>query len=211
MKSSMFSHNHMLLLTDESDVCTSQDFSYSIGQSVSGFVYKVDKDWAWLAVTRDIRAQLYILDSACDPSELQGFQNRFHIGKFVSGYILSATKEKRLLRLRLQPLAAGLLASGVSMSDDVESVASHICKGAVVGGRIYKILPGVGGLIVQIDPHLSGKVHYTELADSWISDPLSVYHEGQFVKCEVLDIGRSGTGSIHVDLSLRSSLVGKNE
>ncbi|XP_024994056.1 rRNA biogenesis protein RRP5 isoform X2 [Cynara cardunculus var. scolymus] len=204
------------VLADQADVHTAVEFSYSIGQSVTGFVYKVDKDWAWLAVTRDVRAQLYILDSACNPSELHDFQNRFHIGKPISGYILSTSKEKRLLRLLLHPVAGGLLSNGASMTDDLvslssETVTSHICEGAVVGGRISKILPGVGGLIVQIDPHLSGKVHYTELADSWISNPLSSYHEGQFVKCKVLDIGHSGTGTVHVDLSLRSSLVGIDE
>ncbi|KAJ0726657.1 putative nucleic acid-binding, RNA-binding domain, S1 [Helianthus annuus] len=69
---------------------------------------------------------------------------------------------------------------------------------------ISKILPSVSGLIVQIDPRLSGKVPFTELTDSWISNPLSGYHEGKFVKCKVLNIGRSGRGAVHVDLSLRS-------
>ncbi|KAI3794742.1 hypothetical protein L1987_37379 [Smallanthus sonchifolius] len=196
-----------VLLADQSDVCASQVFSYSVGQNVTGFVYKVDKDWVWLAVTRDIRAQLYILDSANDPSELLDFQNRFHIGKRVSGYILSTKKDKRLLRVLLHPLGGGLLADGASMTDDSETVASHIFESAVVGGRISRILPGVSGLIVQIDAHLSGKVHFTELTDSWVSNPLTGYHEGQFVKCKVIDIRRSATGTFHVDLSLRSSLV----
>nr|GEV70820.1 hypothetical protein [Tanacetum cinerariifolium] len=75
-----------------------------------------------------------------------------------------------------------LLAGRASVTKDGEIVASHICDGAVVGGRISSVLPGVGGLIVQLDPHLLGKVHYTELVDSWISHPLFGYHEGQFVK-----------------------------
>lgn len=191
-------------------MCTSQDFNYSAGQSVTGFVYKVDKDWVWLAITRDIRAQLYILDSARDPSDLQDFQNRFHVGKPISSYILSTNKDKRLLRVSLHPLAGGLLANKDSMTLNSETVISHIYEGAVVGGRISKILPGVSGLIVQIDPHLSGKVHFTELADSWISNPLCGYREGQFVNCKVLDISRSLTGTVHVDLSLRSSVIGMN-
>nr|GEY49170.1 rRNA biogenesis protein RRP5 [Tanacetum cinerariifolium] len=190
------------VLADQTHAFTPQDFNYSIRQSVTGFVYKVDKDWAWITITRDVRAQLYILDTACDPSELQEFQNRFHVGKRVSGYILNTNREKKLLRMLLYPLAGR-----ASVTKDGETVASHICDGAVVGGRISRVLPGVGGLIVQLDPHLSGKVHYTELVDSWISNPLSGYHEGQFVKCKVLDVSRSGTGTVHVDLSLRSSLV----
>ncbi|KAJ0705044.1 putative suppressor of forked, tetratricopeptide-like helical domain superfamily [Helianthus annuus] len=185
------------VLADKSVACASQDFSYSVGQNVTGFVYKVDKDWAWITITRDIRAQLYILDSASDPVELQDFQNRYPIGKRVSGYILTTYKDKRLLRVILHPLGG--------LTDDSETVTSHVSEGAIIGGRISKILPGVSGLIVQIDPRLSGKVHFTELTDSWISNPLSGYHEGQFVKCKVLGIGRSGTGSVHVDLSLRSS------
>ncbi|KAL9999138.1 putative suppressor of forked, tetratricopeptide-like helical domain superfamily [Helianthus debilis subsp. tardiflorus] len=185
------------VFADKSVACASQDFSYSVGQNVTGFVYKVDKDWVWITITRDIRAQLYILDSASDPVELQDFQNRYPIGKRVSGYILTTYKDKRLLRVILHPLGG--------LTDDSETVTSHVSEGAIIGGRISKILPGVSGLIVQIDPRLSGKVHFTELTDSWISNPLSGYHEGQFVKCKVLGIGRSGTGSIHVDLSLRSS------
>ncbi|KAI3518805.1 hypothetical protein L1887_07619 [Cichorium endivia] len=182
------------VLTDQSYVPTSQDLTFSNGQTVSGYVYKVDKDWVWVAVTRDIRAQLYILDSSSDPSNLQDFKNRFQVGKRVSGYILNTNKEKRLLRVLLNPLASN------------ETVTSHICKGAVIGGRISKILPGVSGLIVQIDPHLSGKVHFTEIEDSWVPNPLSNYQEGQFVKCKVLDISHSGTGTVHVDLSLRSNV-----
>ncbi|KAL8246480.1 hypothetical protein R6Q59_007696 [Mikania micrantha] len=198
------------VLADESDVYAPQEFSYSAGRNVTGFVYKVDKDWVWLAVTRDIRAQLYILDSSSDPSELQDFRNRFHIGKHLSCYILSTCKDKRLLRVLLHPLGGELLGNGASTKDDGETVTCHISEGAIVGGRISKILPGVSGLIVQLDPHLSGKVHFTELTDSWLSNPLSGYHEGQFVKCKVLDIARSGMGTVHVDLSLRSSLVGMN-
>ncbi|PWA39554.1 RNA binding protein [Artemisia annua] len=190
------------VLADQTNVFTLQDFNYSIRQSVTGFVYKVDKDCAWITITRDVRAQLYILDTACDPSELQEFQNRFHVGKRVSGYILNTNKEKKLLRMLLHPLAGR-----ASVTKDGETVAPHISDGAVVGGRISRVLQGVGGLIVQLDPHLAGKVHYTELVDSWISNPLSGYHEGQFVKCKVLDVSRSGTGTVHVDLSLRSSLV----
>nr|KAJ0206107.1 hypothetical protein LSAT_V11C500277060 [Lactuca sativa] len=74
----------------------------------------------------------------------------------------------------------------------------------VIGGRVSKILPSFSGLIVQIDPHLSGKVHFTEFQDPWVPNPLSGYHEGQFVKCKVVEIGHSGTGAVHVDLFLCS-------
>ncbi|XP_059646446.1 rRNA biogenesis protein RRP5 [Cornus florida] len=195
-----------------------EDFNYSIGQCVSGFVYKVDKEWVWLTVSRNVKAQLYLLDSACEPTELQELQKRFNVGKAISGYILSTNKKKKLLRLVLHPLSVspdGTVDDESFKMDDLscpsnENVTSHIHKGDILGGRISKILPGVGGLLVQIDPHLYGKVHFMELTDVWMSDPLSGYHEGQFVKCKVLEISRSVKGTVHIDLSLRSSLCGNN-
>ncbi|KAJ8544824.1 hypothetical protein K7X08_017407 [Anisodus acutangulus] len=185
-------------------------FSYSTGQLVSGFVYKVDNEWAWLTISRDVKAQLYILDSSNEPSELDEFQKRFSVGRAFSGYVLSCNKEKKLVRLISHPLLVDPerpVCQGDGPTDhSSESMAFHIREGGVLGGRISKILPGVGGLLVQIDPHLYGKVHFTELTDPGVADPLSGYHEGQFVKCKVLEIAHTGKGTVHIDLSLRSIL-----
>ncbi|KAG5552270.1 hypothetical protein RHGRI_010375 [Rhododendron griersonianum] len=196
------------------DKLTTEDFSYSIGQRISGFVYKVDKEWAWLTISRHVKVQLYLLDSACEPTEIQEFQKRYNVGKAISGYVLNANKEKKMLRLVLHPFCAAadrkLGHENINM-DDANSPSNailHIHEGDVVGGRISKVFPGVGGMLIQIDPRLYGKVHFTELTDSWDSNPLSGYHEGQFVKCKVLEISHSGKGTLHVELSLRSSLDG---
>ncbi|CAN6577203.1 unnamed protein product [Malus baccata var. baccata] len=194
-----------------------EDLDFSTGQCVSGYVYKVDGEWVWLTISRSVRAQLFILDSACEPSELKEFQKRFHLGNAVSGYVLSVNREKKLLRLVLHPfspISDKTVDHGVPKMDDShinimnENVTAHIREGRVIGGRIIKKLPGVSGMTVQIGPHLYGRVHYTELYDSWESDPLSGYHEGQFVKCKVLELIRSVKGTFHIDLSLRASLVG---
>lgn len=196
--------------SDAGDTFITEDFNYLTGQSITGFVYKVDKEWVWLSISRDVRAQLHLLDSACEPTELQEFQKRFYVGKALPGYILSTNKVKKILRLVLHPLAAVLDRAHGDDSSSLsnEIITSHICEGQAVGGRISKILPGIGGLLVQIDPHLYGKVHYTELTDGWISDPLFGYHEGQLVKCKVLEISRSVKGTAHIDLTLRASSVG---
>ncbi|KAG6700889.1 hypothetical protein I3842_08G135300 [Carya illinoinensis] len=188
------------------------DVDFSTEQCITGYVYKVDSEWVWLTISRDVRAQLFILDSASDPSELEGFQKRFHVGKGVSGRILSINKEKRLLRLVLRPsfaVANGNVAGvDLKMDDHLKDVTSHVHEGDIVGGRISKILAGVGGLLVQIGPYLYGRVHFMELRDSWVPNPLSGYYEGQFVRCKVLEVSRSVKGTIQVDLSLRSSLDG---
>ncbi|CAL5418100.1 unnamed protein product [Camellia sinensis] len=193
-----------------------EDFSYSIGQHVTGFVYKLDSEWIWLTMSRHVKAQLYVLDSSCEPTELQEFQKRYTVGKAISGYILSANKEKKLLRFVLRLIYSApdrTLGCETTKIDDTSNhlngnVAYHIHEGDVVGGRISKILPGVGGMLIKIDPHRYGKVHFIELTDLWVSDPLSGYHEGQFVKCKVLEISHSVKGTFQVDLSLRTTSDG---
>ncbi|OVA06347.1 Ribosomal protein S1 [Macleaya cordata] len=186
------------LMTEESD--------FSIGKRVTGYVVKVDNEWVWLTVSRNVKAKLFLLDSSCEPSELHDCQKRFPVGKAVTGHILSINKEKNLLRMILRPLS--FVSKGTLESDSLENFSEHIHEGDVLAGRITKILPGVGGLLVQIGPHLYGKVHFTELTDSWVPDPLLGYQEGQFVKYKVLEINRSIKGTMHFDLSLRATLEG---
>ncbi|KAK9266592.1 hypothetical protein L1049_021657 [Liquidambar formosana] len=209
-----------MMLADSSEIgdkLMTEDFNFTTGQCVTGYVYKLDNEWVWLTISRQMKAQLFLLDSASEPSELQEFQKRFTVGKAVSGHVLSLNKQKKQLRLVLRPLLTisnGTFDGQVSKIDDPcskvsnENVIAHIHEGDVVGGRISKILPGVGGLLVQIGPHHFGKVDFTELTDSWVSEPLSGYCEGQFVKCKVLEISHSIKGTVQVDLSLRSSLEG---
>ncbi|KAE8649759.1 rRNA biogenesis protein RRP5 [Cucumis sativus] len=190
-----------------------EDLGFSIGQRVTAYVSNVNGDWAWLAVTRRVSAQLFILDSSSEPSELQEFSKHFYVGKAVSGYISNIIGEKKILRLVLHHLSA--ISSGKSdeenskisnlPTDVCKKVICHLNEGDIVGGRISKILPGVGGLLVQIGPHLFGRVHYTELTDCLVPDPLSGYKEGQFVKCKVIEITHAVKGTTHIDLSLRSS------
>ncbi|WCJ34083.1 rRNA biogenesis protein RRP5 [Euphorbia peplus] len=193
---------------ESGDKLVSENHEFSLGQPVSGYVYKVDSDWAWITVSRNVKAQLFILDSANQPTELQEFQKRFYVGKAVNGNALSYSKDKKMLRLVLHPFCDKQIDGKPLETVPRDLASSHIHDGDVVGGRISKILPGVGGLVVQIGPHLHGRVHFTELQDSWVSDPLSCYREGQFVQCKVLEISTSVQGTIHVDLSLRSSLDG---
>ncbi|KAI7736982.1 hypothetical protein M8C21_005395 [Ambrosia artemisiifolia] len=188
--------------------------SYDVGSSVQAEA-KIKPLELKLKFGSGLHGRIHITEASDGNISEKPFSN-YKIGQTLTAKIVSKSKAENSSNLRwelsIRPsvLAGGLLANGASMTDDSEILTSHICEGAIVGGRISKILPGVSGLIVQIDPRLSGKVHFTELTDSWISNPLSGYHEGQFVKCKVLDIGRSGTGAVHVDLSLRSSLVELN-
>ncbi|KAJ0982713.1 hypothetical protein J5N97_010968 [Dioscorea zingiberensis] len=191
-----------------------EDLEYSVGDNVRGYVIKVDSEWAWITVSRCMMARLFILDSSCEPTELEDFQKRYSVGQVVEARILSVNKEKKLLQLSLHQFASDQVFKHPSCKDGEENKLSDvngtqcIFQGDLVGGRIKKVLPAIGGLLVQIGPHLHGRVHYTELVDMWVPHPLSGYQEGQFVKCKVLEVSRSSEGTMHVDLSLRASLLG---
>ncbi|KAJ7975951.1 rRNA biogenesis protein rrp5 [Quillaja saponaria] len=196
------------------DELMTEKLEFSTGQCVTGYVYKVESEWVWLTISRNVRAQLYVLDSACEPSELKDFQKRFYVGKPVSGYVLSINRQRKLLRVIFRPFSALSCGNGdnsiVKLDDHENSIVNdnssdYIHEGDIVGGRISKVFPGVSGLLVQIGPHMYGRINYTDLTDSWVPDPLSGYHEGQFVKCKVLEVSRTVSGNVHVDLSLQSS------
>ncbi|XP_020233818.1 rRNA biogenesis protein RRP5 [Cajanus cajan] len=199
------------MVTGSSDIGDDvpENLEFKVGQCLAGYVYKVEREWVWLTISRNVRAQLYILDSAIEPNELEDFQNRYRVGQLVSGHVLSMNNEKKLLRLVPRPFSSLPCRTSEEPQINVvdKDLAAYVHEGDILGGRISKILPGVGGLLVQVGPHTYGKVHFTELADTLVPDPLSEYQEGQFVKCVVLEISHTVKGTIHVDLSLRSSNV----
>jgi rRNA biogenesis protein RRP5 len=199
------------------DTQESEQLEFAAGQCVIGYVYKVDKEWVWLAVSRNVTARIFILDTSCKAHELEEFERRFPIGKAVSGYVLTYNKEKKTLRLVQRPLLfihKSIANGGGSKTDKPDSSIPgdddtlFIHEGDILGGRISKILPGVGGLRVQLGPYVFGRVHFTEINDSWVPDPLDGFREGQFVKCKVLEISSSSKGTWQIELSLRTSLDG---
>ncbi|RIA05786.1 hypothetical protein BRARA_K00989, partial [Brassica rapa] len=194
-----------------------EQLEFVTGERVRGYVYKVDKEWVWLTISRNVTACVFILDTGCDAQELEEFERRFPIGKAVSGYVLTYDKEKKTARLVQRPLLdiqKSIANGGGCKTDNLDNsipgvdATLFIHEGDILGGRISKILPGVGGLRVQIGPYVFGRVHFTEINDSWVSNPLDGLQEGQFVKCKVLEISNSSKGTLQIELSLRTSLDG---
>ncbi|KAL0900332.1 hypothetical protein Bca101_084293 [Brassica carinata] len=195
---------------ESKDIQVREQLEFVTGERVTGYVYKVDKEWVWLAISRSVTARIFILDTACEALELEEFESRFPIGKAVSGYVLTYNKEKKTVRLVQRPLLdiQKSIANGGDSSIPGDDATLFIHEGDILGGRISKILPGVSGLRVQIGPYVFGRVHFTEINDSWVSNPLDGFHEGQFVKCKVLEISNSYKGTLQIELSLRTSLDG---
>lgn len=187
------------------------------GQVLTAYVQEVTEEWAWLLVAPHLRGRLFVLDSSTNPKQLANFQDRFKVGTAVSCRVKSLDQEKGVLDLTLKSTAANTkkaefevpqiddqdVSTGVASTKGVE-----IEKGDILGGRVARVNPGVGGLSVQIAPSLFGRVHVTHLSDFWQDDPATGFKEGQFVTCVVLEVGKSLSGRPQVDLTLRPSLGG---
>lgn len=187
------------------------------GQVLTAYVQEVTEEWAWLLVAPHLRGRLFVLDSSTNPKELAKFQDRFKVGTAVSCRVKSIDLEKGALDLTLKSTAANTkkaefevpqidnqhLLTGVASAIGVE-----IEKGDILGGRVARVNPGVGGLSVQIAPSLFGRVHVTHLSDYWQDYPATGFKEGQFVTCVVLEVGKSLSGRPQVDLTLRPTLGG---
>ncbi|BBM98348.1 rRNA biogenesis protein RRP5 [Marchantia polymorpha subsp. ruderalis] len=174
----------------------------TVGQIVTAYVHKIEDDKAWLLVGPHLRGRLFILDYSTEPSELREFHARLKVGYAHRCWVLGKDLEKGTLDLSFREVSAtGEVLSGKVTQSTVE-------KGNVLGGRVTKVYPGIGGLLVQIGSGTYGKVHVTHLSDVWLDNPAKKFQEGQFVKCVVLEVSTEADGKLRIALSLRASLGG---
>ncbi|MCO5551934.1 hypothetical protein L7F22_005441 [Adiantum nelumboides] len=172
--------------------------SLQVGQVVTAYIREVQDDWAWLLISPSIMGRLFVLDSSTDPIQLGRFKARYKTGQAVRCRIEKIDRESGKLDFSLRDLDPAL---------EYQEVC-EVKINDVLGGRVSKVLPGVGGLGVQIGSHIFGRVHISQLHDIWKDNPALDFKVGQFVKCIVLDVSKSEDGGTNqVDLSLRQSLI----
>lgn len=168
-------------------------------------------------VAPHVRGRLFILDSSTDPTELQSFKERFTIGTAVHCCVKAIDHSKGTLDFTLVATDNNFNKAEIEVpqiegqdpsSEDNDGKRGEIKEGEIMGGRISRLYPGVGGLSVQIAPSLFGRVHVTHMSDTWRDNPVTHFREGQFVRCVVLEVKKSVVGKPQIDLSLRSSLGG---
>ena len=169
--------------------------SLQVGQIVISYVKEVHDEWAWLLLSPNIMGRLFVLDSSNEPVELAHFKERYQIGQPVKCRVMKIDCETGKLDLSVRALNTTTNLADIKVND-------------ILGGRVSKILPGIGGLSVQLGAHLFGRVHVTDLLDIWKDYPTNDFQEGQFVKCVVIDVNKNVTGNMQIDNSLRDSLTG---
>lgn len=74
------------------------------------------------------------------------------------------------------------------------SHATHFEPGDIVGGRVWRVLPGLRGCVIQLANHQFARLAVTELSDVFTDHPMKGFEEGQFVRCTVIRVGGRSLG-----------------
>jgi len=62
--------------------------------------------------------------------------------------------------------------------------------GKIYEGKVASIMPY--GAFVDLTPSISGLLHVSEMADSFVKDPKKFVNEGEIIKVKIIDIDRAG-------------------
>ncbi|GAB2216872.1 hypothetical protein Droror1_Dr00000019 [Drosera rotundifolia] len=168
---------------------STKELNYAVGQRVSGYVFKVDNDWVWLAVSLHVNAQLFVLDSSSELDELQEFSRRFKLGDILSGYILNINADKRLLRLVMHKFPT--TTNGVASEDHKNSAL--VAMFMAVSSK---------GCFIMLARNIDAKVLLGNFSDGFVKDPVKEFPVGKLVEGKVLSVDPS---SKRVEVTLKTS------
>lgn len=163
--------------------------SLRVGERLTCYVQRVDRNGLWVYVAPSMRGFVYRLETGVDPTAIADLAAHYKLYDAIQCRVLSveATGSRLDLTRRDLPIVPpGKLLFPV---------------GSLVAGCIVKKMPGTG-LLLRIARNTMGRVWITDLADSFIDDPLSAYHEGDVVRAVVVASDDAGE---RIDLSMRAS------
>lgn len=194
-KSDLSAANGSLALSlEDSDACRHAQFEkLEQNDIVLGFIQTVMNDAVWIYLSPSLMGRAYILECSTSLSALQNIKEHFVAGQAVKCRVISKDQEKKSLDLSL------LLAD-----EDYGKIET----GKLVVGRVSKVSPE-SGLLVQLPSRLMGRVHLTNISDTYVKDPTAGFVKGQLVQCYVVHSCIDEAKNQHqIDLSLRESRVG---
>jgi len=157
------------------------------GKDSSGYVQQVGGDCLWVALSPSLRGRMFVLEGSKDEDEAKKWTARFQVGQHIPK-----------CRVMFRDLARRTLDLSLRAWTEFKS-------GLILPGRVAKVLPGAGGLNVQLGARSFGRVHITDVCDRWVDGVLKGFKEGQLLSCAVI---QSDKDQRRIDLSLRASRGG---
>eukprot|EP00899_Mesostigma_viride_P026493 jgi/Mesvir1/7028/Mv09156-RA.1 len=213
--------------------------SLEVGQVVVAYITKLVESWLWVSLSQHVKGRLHLVEATDDLSKVVKASHYFQPGTPLLARITAKDEAKGHVDLSARgvdprelsaPTQGGAPAAKKqkkkAQAAAVEGGAAKLVPGTILLGQVGKVKPG-SGLIVRVSGHQLGHVSVTEIADSWLDNPLAAFHEGSFVRCavitEVLPAGSDALAGQHsagmaggdgggahprLELSLRESLGG---
>lgn len=168
------------------------------GHVVTAYVNKIDANGLWVNVSPNVRGRVEILQVSDNLDVVKNLDKHFLIGQAVQCVVISKDLDKHNLDLSIKGAVAG--GSSKGFITDFDSVK----EGMVVIGRVIKVQLNLG-VILQLSDSVNGRVHLTDLVDTYVDEPTKLFTNGQIIQCCIVGVDAQ---SKQVDLSLRTSRIG---
>ncbi|KAJ3219810.1 Protein RRP5, partial [Clydaea vesicula] len=160
----------------------------NIGDEISGFVQRVEKDAVWCQISPNLQGRCFILECSEKIKILENLANNFKEGQSIRCTVIAKDNVK----------------NSVDLTFKDESMRSL---------QVEKIVPGIisdikkeSGLTVQLGARSYGRVHLTDIRDKFTDNPTKGFIKGELVNCFILN-----KTDDKIDLSLRPSRLVRNK
>ncbi|KAG0172965.1 rRNA biogenesis protein rrp5 [Apophysomyces sp. BC1034] len=161
-----------------------------VGQQYLGFVTEVGKSQLRVSVGAHANGVIKKQHISSNVDVANEFQKHFTAGEALKVAVLAVDVEKGILDF------VHLDEANVPCIYDIQSVS----EGQVLNACVNKV--DKKDLFVQVGSNVPGRIHLTDLFDSYIENPTEKFERGQVVRCMVVGVDNNKN---RVDLSMRAS------
>ncbi|KAI8090037.1 uncharacterized protein BX664DRAFT_281445 [Halteromyces radiatus] len=178
----------------------SQTKRIQIGDQLLGFISDIKADHLVVAVDMHTNGMIRKQHISSDVAIANHPGKHYVVGQAVKVSVLSVNLKKKKLDLVMVDDNSGNVPTAVT---DIQSLQ----VGQVLNGLVQKA-DAKGGLFVQLANGVTGKVHPTDIDDTFIEHPAKSHKTNKVVKCKVLEVDATRK---RIDLSLRPSCINGND
>ncbi|KAF7723464.1 rRNA bioproteinsis protein rrp5 [Apophysomyces ossiformis] len=161
-----------------------------VGQECLGFVTEIGKNQLRVCVGAHANGVIKKQHISSNVDVANEFQKHFIAGEALKVSVLAVDPEKGILDF------VHLDESNVPLVHDIESVS----EGQILNACVNKV--DRKDVFVQVGSNVPGRIHMTDLFDSYIENPTAKFERGQVVRCMVVGVDSNRN---RVDLSMRPS------
>lgn len=162
------------------------------GDVVHGFISHIADNGIYVMLGRRVYALVRVTDLS--DSFVRDWKSLYHVDQMVTGKIVRADGPGKVL--------LSLKESEIKSKTDILKRFTDLKVGDIFDGSVRRVTDF--GVFVNLDgtSHLSGLCHRSEIAEKSVTDPMSIFSEGDRVKVKILAINN---GKKQLSLGMKAS------